>query len=111
MPLQLCKFNASKTQFIYFRYPPIHPIFATIPFNGIPLCYSDRVVHLGLIVTYDLEDRPDIIRVVKDMNCKTNSILCTFKWADPFIKCLLENPTVGHCMAMYGHYPLVSEDN
>ena len=67
--------------------------------NNTPLSYSDRVVHLGHILTYDLDDRPDIVRVVKEMNCKANSILCTFKWADPFIKCFLVK---SYCMSLYG---------
>ena len=83
------KFNASKTQLIYFRTRSIHPIIPKILFNDTPLCYSDRtrVVHLGHFFTYNLDDRQDVIRVVKEMNCKANSILCTLKWADPFIKC------------------------
>ena len=69
------RFNANKTQLSCF--------------NDTPLCYSDCVTHLGHILIYDLNDRPDVICVIKDMNCKANSILCTFKWADPFIKCFL----------------------
>ena len=76
------KFNASKTQLvIYFRSRSIHPIIVTI------LCLCATLIVLYTLVMYDLDDRPDISRVVKDMNCKANSILCTFKWADPFIKC------------------------
>ena len=33
------------------------------------------------------------------MNCKANSILCTFKWADPFIKCFLIK---SYCLSLYG---------
>ena len=98
--------QAKRNSLIYFRTRSIHTIFAKILFNDTPLCYSDRVVHLGHILTYDLDDRPDIIRVVKEMNCKANSILCTFKWADPLIKCFLVKPTVCHCMALScGQYP------
>ena len=91
--------QAKRNSLIYFRTRSIHPIFAKILFNDTPLCYSDRVVHLGHILTYDLDDRPDIIRVVKEMNCKSNSILCTFKWADPLIKCFLVK---SYCMSLYG---------
>ena len=93
------RFNANKTQLICFRTLYTRSISATILFNDTPLCYSDCVTHLGHILTYDLNDRPDVIRVIKDMNCKANSILCTFKWADPFIKCFLIK---SYCLSLYG---------
>ena len=94
------RFNANKTQLICFRTPYYtRSISATILFNDAALCYSDCVTHIGHILNYDLNDRPDVIRVIKDMNCKANSILCTFKWADPFIKCFLIK---SYCLSLYG---------
>ena len=41
----------------------------------------------------------DIIRVIRDMNRKVNSILCTFGSVDPFIKCFLVK---SFCLSLYG---------
>ena len=71
-------FNVSKTQLICFRSPSTRPCSAMILFNNTQLHYSDQVTHLGHILTSYLNDKQDIIRVVKDMNRKANSILCTF---------------------------------
>ena len=69
----------------YNAEPPIAiPIYTVLPY-----C---------VILTSDLNDRQDIIRVIKDMNRKANSILCTFSSADPFVKCYLD-VTVYPCMA------------
>ena len=32
----------------------------------------DTVMHLGHLLSYNLDDRPDIIRVTKDLNRKEN---------------------------------------
>ena len=60
---------------------------------------SDQVTHLGHILTSDLNDKQDIIQVIKDMNRKANSILCTFSSADPFVKCY---PVKCYCLSLYG---------
>ena len=43
--------------------------------------------------------KPDIIRAVKDMNRKANSVLCRFSALDPFIKCFLIKT---YCLSLYG---------
>ena len=43
-------------------------------------------MHLGHILSYN---KQDIVRVVKDMNRKANSVLCKFSALDPFVKCYL----------------------
>ena len=54
------------------------------------LHYSDQVQHLGRILSHNLSDTADILRVLKDMNRKANSILCLFHFTDPFShSCLL----------------------
>ena len=53
------------------------------------LPYVNEVAHLGHVLSYNLDDTPDIIRAVRDMNRKVNSILFTFSAADPFVKCFL----------------------
>ena len=64
------EFNANKTQLICFHAPSVRPIAPTIYFNGTKLSYSDQVVHLGHILTSNLDDTADIMRTVKDMNKK-----------------------------------------
>ena len=41
----------------------------------------------------------DIKRVLKDLNCKANSILCTFLCADPVVKTFLIQ---SFCLSLYG---------
>ena len=55
-----------------------------------------EVTHLGHILTYNLDDKPDIIRAVKDMNRKANSVLCRFSALDPFI--IIKT----YCLSLYG---------
>ena len=53
------------------------------PATGVPpKCLSivyhlGHIVHLGHIITFNLDDKLDIMRVMKDMNHKANSLLCT----------------------------------
>ena len=56
------RFNADKTQLICFHLRQSCPTIPVIYFNNIVLCYSDKVTHLGHILTSDLNDRSDIIR-------------------------------------------------
>ena len=74
-------FNADKTQLICFRSRQTHPCNANIAFNNIKLKFQDEVTHLGHILSYDLDDRKDILRAIKDINRKANSILCSFNAA------------------------------
>ena len=68
-------------------------------FNNTKLQYLDRVLHLGHILTYNLDDREDIIRVIKDINRKANFVLCKFSAANPFVKCFLIK---SYCLSLYG---------
>ena len=77
----------------------ISPIAPTIYFNGTKLSYSDQVVHLGHILTSNLDDTADIMRTVKDMNKKANSLLCTFHFVDPQVKTFLLK---FYCLSLYG---------
>ena len=95
------KFNAEKTQLICFRLRHTHPSSPVFIFNNHVLRYSNEVTHLGHILTSDLNDSSDILRVVKDLNRKANYLLCAFHAADPFVKCYLLTYL---CMAaLYGH--------
>ena len=93
------KFNAEKTQLICFHLRHCQPRIPIIQFNDTILHYTNEVVHLGHILTFDLNDRSDIIRVVKDLNRKANSILCIFHASDPFVKTFLVS---SFCLSLYG---------
>ena len=91
-------FNASKTQLICFHSQGSdkqHPI---IMFNNTKLHYYDCVMHLGHILTYNRDDKEDIIRIIKDIP-KANLVLCKFHASDPFIKCYLIK---SYCLSLYG---------
>ena len=59
----------------------------------------DEIKHLGHILNYNLDDGPDIIRALKDPNKKANSVLCTFRSADPVVKTYLIKM---YCLSLYG---------
>ena len=92
-------FNASKTQLICFRLCKFGKFPPSIFFNNTKLEFLDEVMHLGHILTYNLNDKQDIVRVVKDMNRKANSVLCKFSALDPFVKCYLIKT---YCLSLYG---------
>ena len=56
-------------------------------------------MHLGHVLSFDLNDGPDITRALKDLNRKANCTLCTFYFADCFVKCFLIKL---YCLALYG---------
>ena len=47
----------------------------TICFENVTLKYTDEVKHLSYILNFNLDDGPDIIRALKDLNEKANSVL------------------------------------
>ena len=93
------RFNAEKTQLICFHLRQSHPVIPTVVFNNVVLQYSNEVTHLGHILTPDLDDKNDIIRAVKDLNRKANSLFCIFRVVDPFVKCFLFK---SYCLSLYG---------
>ena len=80
------KFNPKKAQLICFRLCHTRPCSANINFNDTVLPYVNEVAHLGHVLSYNLDDTPDIIRAVRDMNRKVNCIPFTFSAADPFVE-------------------------
>ena len=56
-------------------------------------------MHLGHFLSPNLSDTDDIVHIVKDLNCKANSILCTFHSTDPFVKSFLIK---SYCLSLYG---------
>ena len=93
------EFNTSKTQLICFRKTRHCSFPVLIHLNGHLLHPSDKVVHLGHILTYNLRDTDDILRSCKDLNRKANYILLTFKAVDPFVKSFLIK---SFCLSLYG---------
>ena len=78
------------------RHEPLH---ANILFNGISLQYSDKVLHLGHLLSFDLNDRDNIIRATKDVNRKTNYMIYTFRYLEPFAMTFLFKM---YCLSLYG---------
>ena len=79
----MVRFNAEKTQLICFHLRQTCNRVPDIIFNNVVLYYSNKVTHLGHILSSDLNDKSDIIRAVKG---KAN---CIFHAVDPFVKCFL----------------------
>ena len=70
-----------------------------IRFQNVTLKYMDAVKHLSHILHYKLNDGPDIVRAIKDLNKKANSMLYTFRSADPVVKTFLIKM---YCLSLYG---------
>ena len=60
---------------------------------------ADRACHLGHILSSDLSDTDDILRVQNDMCRRANCLLSTFYAANPAIKTLLFR---SFCLSLYG---------
>ena len=84
-----------KTQLICFRTFESNCILPTICFKNVILKYTDEIKHLSHnILNYNLCDGADIIHALKDLNKKANSVLCTFRFADPVVKM--------YCLPLFG---------
>ena len=55
------KFNPEKSQLIGFRLRHTHPCSSTIKIHDTTLPYSNEVTHLGHVLSYNLDDTPDIV--------------------------------------------------
>ena len=66
-------FNAAKTQLICFRQRYTNTFPPEIIFNGLTLRFVEEVSHLGHILAYNLDDKQDINRAIKELNRKANS--------------------------------------
>ena len=76
-------------QLICFHLCQIRIRVSDIVFNSVVLHHSNKVTHLEHILSSDLNDKSDIIRAVKDLNHKANSLFHIFHVVDQFVKCLL----------------------
>ena len=70
------------TQLICFRSCKSYGFLPVITLNNTVLQYKDEAIHLGHVLSFDLNDGPDITRALKDFNRKANCVLCTFHAAD-----------------------------
>ena len=73
-------FNASKTQLIRFGTQPSHLCPAIISFSGVSLPFTDTVVHLGHILSFDSSDTADILFKARDLVRKANLMLLSHLW-------------------------------
>ena len=92
-------FNSEKTQLICFRKNVRQVSVDHIEFNGVLLKFSNKVLHLGHLLSFDLSDKDDVIRATKDVNRKANLVLYTFRHADPFVLTFLYKM---YCLSLYG---------
>ena len=67
------KFNPDKTQLIRFWSHYTFMYNDRISHDGVDL---DIVMHVGRLLSYNLDDTPDIIRVTKHLNRKANFVKC-----------------------------------
>ena len=65
------EFNATKYQIICFHVPTVRPSTPLLFLNNTQLLFTNKVVHLGHVLTENLSDT----RAVKDLNCRANSVL------------------------------------
>ena len=101
-------FNASKTQLVrfsrtcssYYCSPA-----ASFFFNGLELNLSRSAKHLDHILSSNLSDTNDIVRVKKDLVRKANCILHSFSPCNPLVKTKLFD---SFCLSLYGSLPLLN---
>ena len=86
-------------QLICFRSCKSYRFLPVITLNNTVLQYKDEAIHLGHVLSFDLNDGPDITRAPKDFNRKANCVLCTFHAANCFVKCFLVKL---YCLSLYG---------
>ena len=92
-------FNASKAQYIRLGTQPSHFCPAIISFSAVSLPFTDTVVQLGHILSFDNSDTADILFKAHDLVRKANLMLHTFSAADPLVKsCLFKL----YCLSLYG---------
>ena len=78
-------FNASKTQLIRFSSSPSSACAARFHLCGSELPFLDSVVHLGHLISYNLDDSPDVNSKLRDMIRKANCLLASFPGIGPAI--------------------------
>ena len=94
------KFNPAKTQLIKFSaYVAGSSTPPSIKFCGSLLAFSNTVMHLGNILSSDLNDSEDILSICRDMLTKFNALFSCFPNLDPSI---LTNLFQSYCLSLHG---------
>ena len=92
-------FNASKTQLIRFSSSPSSACAARFHLSGSELPLLDSVVHLGHLLSYNLDDLPDVNSKLRDMIRKANCLFASFSGVGPAI---LSRLFQSYCLSLYG---------
>ena len=93
-------FNASKTQLVRFsRTCSSHCSPASFFFNGLELNLGHSAKHLGHLLSFNLSDADDIVRVKNDLVRKANCMLHSFSPCNPLVKTKLFD---SFCLSLYG---------
>ena len=93
-------FNTAKTQLICFRSSTEFICNDIIFFGNTCLDFSNSVTHLGHRISHNLKDKEDILRAIKDLNRRANSVLYTFSFIDIFTLCSSSRPIASPCMGV-----------
>ena len=92
-------FNVSKTLLVRFsRTCSSYCSPASFFFNGSELNLSHSAKHLGHILSFNLSDTDDIVRVKKDLVRKANCMLHSFSPCNPLVKTKLFD---SFCLSLY----------
>ena len=95
-------FNASKTQLSLVRFSctcSSHCSPASFFFNGLELNLGHSDKHLGHLLSFNLSDTDDIVRVKNDLIRKANCMLHSFSPCNPLVKTKLFD---SFCLSLYG---------
>ena len=93
------RFNPAKTQLIRFSRRPSSCCLDRIYFCNQFLPFSDTVIHLGHLLSYDLSDKADIVSKTRDFLRKANLVLHNFSCCDPLSQTYLLR---SFCLSLYG---------
>ena len=102
--LSICSSYAASHGLIFNSEDPTHVSESMltsllIPIFSIYLQYSDKVLHLGHLLSFDLNDRDNIVRATKYVNRKANYMIYTFRYLDPYAMTFLFKM---YCLSLYG---------
>ena len=67
-------FNTEKTQLLCFRYSKSYTCTDRIFFNNTLLNFTNNVIHLGHLLSFNVKDESDIIRATKDLIRKASFV-------------------------------------
>ena len=97
--MDFCLIRGRPNLFILFWKNASKLHYDVINFNGTTLQYSEYVQHLGHLLSFTLDDKEDISRTTKKFIRTANTVLCTFRFADPFVLTYLLK---SYCLSLYG---------